>query len=152
MKRELVQRSLKSKNILYSSPNATLPEILKNYLRRMLPSLSGNMTACLRFTVFFFFSFNHIVKHWYHVLHDTLHCLLHRSYSSKGGQKVFFTPSFASFPLSLASSGFLHQFTRYTDEEIPPSLASHLKSRTHLKCTAVWNASIICLTCLKLIG
>lgn len=92
-------------------------------------------------------TFNHIVKHWYHVLHDTLYCLLHRSCSSKG-DKVFFHSLICLLSPQL---GFLHRFTRYTDEKISPSLASHLKSRTHLKCTAVWNASIICLTCLKLI-
>lgn len=58
-----------------------------------------------------FFSFNHIVKHWYPVLHDTLHCLLHHSYSSKEDRKCFFSPPLPLLPFPSA----WHPLPSFTD-------------------------------------
>lgn len=50
----------------------------------------------------------------------------------KRTESTFFpTPSLASFSLSLASSAFLHRFTRNTDEEIPPSLSRITSQISH---------------------
>lgn len=129
---------------------------MDSYLRGMLLSLSGNITACMTITLF---PLNHIIKHWCPVLNDALSCLIlcdREHYGSSKGDRIVVEVVSASSLLPLprfpSSRHPLASFTRHIDEEISPALASHLKSCMHLKCTAVWNASIISLTCLKPIG
>lgn len=105
------------------------------------------MTACVRFTDF---SFSLIVKHWI-----MFYMTLHIAYFIEGGQKVFFH-SLLYLPSPLLGKLWLptpiHALHWWRDTALSPITSQISNQSTQLNCTAVWNASIICLTCLKLIG
>lgn len=102
------------------------------------------MTACVSFTLF---PFNHIIKQiscftWHFILPITSLLQLEK------GEKVFFHSFLCLLSPQLGILWLptpVHALHWWRDTAL-----SHLKSRTHLKCTTVWNVSIICLTCLKL--
>lgn len=86
------------------------------------------MTACVRFIVF---HLNHIVKHWHHVLHDTLH---DTPTARKGTESMFSLPPLPPFPSAWHP---LAPFTRYTDEEIPPlpHITSQISHPSEVHCS-----------------
>lgn len=85
-------------------------------------------------------TFNHIVKHWYHVLHDTLYCLLHRSCSSKG-VSIFSLLNLPPFPSAWFSTP-IHALHWWKDTALSriTSQISH-PSEVHCSLECLYNLS-----------